>query len=321
MNSVGTRRNLSRWETAAALLASLLVHLFFLLAVAFVVLNGARISKEMVPTVDEPPQLTILPMPPAPKTAPRFVSTPPQENLEKKPNKDAAFESDNDSIAASEAPPTGQEMMPSLEGREEQGLDLRDQRYAAGQKQTQAAPATQAAEQSQPEAEPAPTPRVETDLALIEAPKPTPHPTPTQKTKTATRPSKNADSGFQPETRVTRLRGNVSNRGKASLEANATPLGRYKKQVSDAIGSRWYYYVNSQMGLLNIGTVEIRFTVTPEGKIKSPQVLSNSSNESFASVSLASVVQAEIPPMPPEVAKLIENGRLEIDFSFTILGH
>jgi outer membrane biosynthesis protein TonB len=162
---------------------------------------------------------------------------------------------------------------------------------------------------------------LETDLALLEAPKPTPKPTPAPKAKTTPRPSQSSEAGFQPETRVTRLRGNVSNRGKASLEANATPLGRYKKQVSDAIGSRWYYYVNSQMGLLNIGTVDIRFTVTPEGKIKSPQVLSNSSNESFASVSLASVVQAEIPPMPPEVAKLIENGRLEIDFSFTILGH
>jgi outer membrane biosynthesis protein TonB len=260
-------------------------------------------------------------MPAAPKAVPRFVSTPPQEKLEKKPNKDAAFESDNDSIAASEAPPTGQEMMPSLEGREDQSLDLRDQRYAAGQKPAQAMPAAQAAEQSSPEAEASPTPRMETDLALLEAPKPTPKPTPAQKAKTATRPSQSSESGFQPETRVTRLRGNVSNRGKASLEANATPLGRYKKQVSDAIGSRWYYYVNSQMGLLNIGTVDIRFTVTPEGKIKSPQVLSNSSNESFASVSLASVVQAEVPPMPPEVAKLIENGRLEIDFSFTIIGH
>lgn len=321
MNSVGMRRNKSRWETAAAFLASLLLHLFFLLAVAFVVLNGARISKEMVPVVEEPPQLTILPMPTAPKAAPRFVSTPPQENLEKKPNKDAAFESDNDSIAASEAPPSGQEMMPSLEGREDQSLDMRDQRYAAGQKPAQTAPAAQASEQSAPEAEASPTPRMETDLALLEAPKPTPKPTPAQKAKTATQPSQSSESGFQPETRVTRLRGNVSNRGKASLEANATPLGRYKKQVSDAIGSRWYYYVNSQMGLLNIGTVDIRFTVTPEGKIKSPQVLSNSSNESFASVSLASVVQAEVPPMPPEVAKLIENGRLEIDFSFTIIGH
>lgn len=321
MNSVGTRRNMSRWETAAALLASLLVHLFFLLALAFFLLNSARISKKAPLELDEPPQLTILPAPPAPKIAPRFVSTPPQENLEKKPNKDAAFESDNDSVAASEAQPSGQETMPSLQGREDHALDLHDQRYSAGRKPIPATPATQAAEQSPPEAEPAPTPRLETDLALIEAPKPTPRPTPVEKTKTTTRPAKTADAGFQPETRVTRLRGNVSNRGKSSLEANATPLGRYKKQVSDAIGSRWYYYVNSQMGLLNIGTVEIRFTVTPEGKIKSPLVLSNSSNESFASVSLASVVQAEVPPMPPEVAKLIENGRLEIDFSFTILGN
>lgn len=321
MNSVGMRRNTWRWETAAALLASLLVHLFFLLAVAFVILKGAGIRKEASTVLEEPPQLTILPMPPASKAPPQFVSTTPQEKIVRQPNKDAAFESDNDSIAASEAAPTGQEAMPSLEGREDQGLDLRDQRYAAGQKPAQAMPTAQAAEQSAPEAEASPTPRIETDLALLEAPKPTPKPTPAEKAKKATRPSQSSESGFQPETRVTRLRGNVSNRGKASLEANATPLGRYKKQVSDAIGSRWYYYVNSQMGLLNIGTVDIRFTVTPEGKIKSPQVLSNSSNESFASVSLASVVQAEIPPMPQEVAKLIENGRLEIDFSFTIIGH
>ena len=321
MNSVGMRRKTWRWETAAALLASLLIHLFFLLAVAFVILKGAGIRKETSPVLEEPPQFAILPMPPASQAPPRFVSTPPQEKLATPPNKEAAFESDNDSISASEAPPTGQEAMPSLEGREDQGLDLRDQRYTAGQKPAQPMPTARAAEQSVPEAEPSPTPRIETDLALLEAPKPTPKPTPAQKTKTATRPSQSSESGFQPETRVTRLRGNVSNRGKASLEANATPLGRYKKQVSDAIGSRWYYYVNSQMGLLNIGTVDIRFTVTPEGKIKSPQVLSNSSNESFASVSLASVVQAEIPPMPQEVAKLIENGRLEIDFSFTIIGH
>ena len=315
------RRNTWRWDTAAALLASLLLHLFFLLAVAFVILKGAGIREEKSTVLEEPPQLTILPMPPAAKAPPRFVSTPPQEKLVTQPNKNAAFESDNDSIAASEAPPTGQEIMPSLEGREDQSLDLRDQRYAAGQKPAQTAPAAQAAEQSAPEAKASPTPRMETDLALLEVPKPSPKPTPAQKAKTAARPSQSSESGFQPETRVTRLRGNVSNRGKASLEANATPLGRYKKQVSDAIGSRWYYYVNSQMGLLNIGTVDIRFTVTPEGKIKSPQVLSNSSNESFASVSLASVVQAEIPPMPQEVAKLIENGRLEIDFSFTIIGH
>ena len=105
------------------------------------------------------------------------------------------------------------------------------------------------------------------------------------------------------------------------MDAAATPLGHYKKTVSDAIGSRWYYYVNSQIGLLNIGTVSIRFQVGQEGKAQKVKVLSNTSNESFASVSLSSILEAEIPPIPPDVAKLLDNGRLEIDYSFTILSN
>ena len=31
-----------------------------------------------------------------------------------------------------------------------------------------------------------------------------------------------------------------------SVEAEATPIGRYKKAVADAIGSRWYYYVDEK---------------------------------------------------------------------------
>jgi outer membrane biosynthesis protein TonB len=317
MNSMGIGRKRSRWENATAVLASLLIHLFFLLGLAYFILKSAERLKEKPAAIEEPPQLTILPMPPAAKPSPRFANTQPQEKNDRKPNKEAAFESDNDSVAASEAAPSGPDAIPSVDGREEQGLDLTDQRYTTGK--TQSMPATQATAQPEAKPEASPTPRMESDLALLKAP--TPPPKPAEKAKTTSTPSPNSQSGFRPETRVTRLRGNVSSKGKASLEANATPLGRYKKQISDAIGSRWYYYVSSQMGLLNIGTVDIRFTVTPEGKIKSPEVLSNSSNESFASVSLASVVQAQIPPMPPEVAKLIENGRLEIDFSFTIIGH
>ena len=142
-----------------------------------------------------------------------------------------------------------------------------------------------------------------------------------KKNTPAQKPSTPSASGFQSETRVTRLRGSISNRGRASVEANATPLGRYKKAVSDAIGSRWYYYVKSQMGLLNIGTVDIRFTILSNGKVKAPQILNNTSNESFASVSLSAIVQAEIPPIPPEVEAVLENGRIEIDYSFSILGN
>jgi hypothetical protein len=52
MYSEGMRRNTSRWESAAAFLASLLLHLFFLLAVAFVILKSPVIPKEKSPTLE-----------------------------------------------------------------------------------------------------------------------------------------------------------------------------------------------------------------------------------------------------------------------------
>lgn len=326
-------RSDERRETFAALVASVLIHLLLILGVAWFLLRAATSVVPPKPLEDEPVRLTILPPEPKPTPKPQFIATPKQENLERKPSKDAAFESDNDSLAASEAAPSGAEPIPSQEGREEPGLQFQEQQYTAGKldqpavavPQTQPAAAAVATE-APPEPEAKPTPRLTQDLALLEPPKPTPQPTaqpkPTpEKAAKATPARPPSPGGFQPETRITRLRGNISNRGRASVEANATPLGRYKKQVSDAIGSRWYYHVNSQMGLLNIGTVEIRFQVLPDGKVKSPRVLSNSSNESFASVSLAAVIQAEIPPIPPELVGLLENGRLEIDYSFTILGN
>jgi outer membrane biosynthesis protein TonB len=325
-------RSDERRETLAALAASVVIHLLLILGVALFLLRAATSGVPPKPLEDEPVRLTILPPEPKPTPKPtpkpQFLATPKQETLERKPAKDAAFESDNDSLAASESAPSGAEPIPSQQGREEPGLQFQEQKYNAGKLDQPAVAIQQAqpAAAAPPEPEAKPTPRLTQDLALLEPSKPTPQPTaqpkPTpEKTAKATPALPPAPAGFQPETRITRLRGNISNRGRASVEANATPLGRYKKQVSDAIGSRWYYQVNSQMGLLNIGTVEIRFQVLPDGKVKSPRVLSNSSNESFASVSLAAVIQAEIPPIPPELVGLLENGRLEIDYSFTILGN
>ena len=333
MSSGVMSRSDERRETFAALVASVLIHLLLILGVAWFLLRAATGVVPPKTLDDEPVRLTILPPAPKPTPKPQFIATPHQENLERKPSKDAAFESDNDSLAASQAAPSGAEPIPSQDGHDEPGLQFQEQQYTAGKldqpavavPQTQPAAAA-AATEAPPEPEAKPTPRLTQDLALLEPPKPTPQPTaqpkPTpEKAAKATPARPPSPGGFQPETRITRLRGNISNRGRASVEANATPLGRYKKQVSDAIGSRWYYHVNSQMGLLNIGTVEIRFQVLPDGKVKSPRVLSNSSNESFASVSLAAVIQAEIPPIPPELVGLLENGRLEIDYSFTILGN
>ena len=134
-------------------------------------------------------------------------------------------------------------------------------------------------------------------------------------------PANPSAPGFQPQTRITRIHGNISNRGRSSVEALGTPLGRYKKMMSDAIGSRWYYYVNDQIGLLNVGSLTVSFIVEKSGKVTNVKVESNTSNESFAACSVQAIMDAEIPPIPDELSPMLEGGRIQIDYTFTILGN
>ena len=316
----------SRRETVAAAIASLLLHLLLILCVALALTVPAWQFPVSPVEKEEPPiEVTILPMEAPKPQEPIYVSTAGQNTLE--PPKNAPFESDKNTRAASEAAPSGSAPMPSLAGRDSPVLELANKDYTAGKPGQPAAPPREQSAQQSPPAEPQSTqasaPPAPSELALREAP---PRPKTEEQKKAAqpaqpAQPKASAASGFQPQTRITRIKGNISNRGKASVDAAATPLGRYKKMVSDAIGSRWYYYVNDQIGLLNIGTVEVRFIVSSTGKVCGIKVLSNTSNESFASVSVNSIIEAEIPPIPEEIAKLLDNGRLEIDYSFTILGN
>jgi outer membrane biosynthesis protein TonB len=115
------------------------------------------------------------------------------------------------------------------------------------------------------------------------------------------------------------MEGNLSTRGRSSVAAAGTPQGRFQKAVEDAVGSRWYYYVQARADLINIGTVQISFAVTPDGHVQHPRVLSNTSNETLANSSLQSILDARIPPMPPELAPLVPGGGLEFTFSFNFM--
>ncbi len=314
----------SRRETLVAAAASLLLHILIFLTIGLAMTIPAWKIPLPSPVEEAPLELTILPLESRKPEPPSYIRT--SEENTPEASKNAPFESDKNTRAASMSPPSGNAAMPSLEGRESTAIELEDRNHTTGTQNPTAAPPSKDVAQEQPSPpEPAATPAPDlpapSQLALRQAP---PKPKPEQQEPgkaAAAQPRPPASAGFQPETRVTRIKGNLSNRGKASVDAAATPLGRYKKNVSDAIGSRWYYYVNSQIGLLNIGTVDVRFIVDSKGKVGGVKVVSNTSNESFASVSVNSIIEAEIPPIPEDVAKLLDNGRLEIDYSFTILSN
>jgi hypothetical protein len=120
-------------------------------------------------------------------------------------------------------------------------------------------------------------------------------------------------AAYRPERQRTRIQGNISNRGISSVNAIGTPLGRYQKIVTDAIGSRWLAYTESRRDLITIGTFTVHFFVDRNGKIQNLKVLGNTSNEAFANICLQSILDSKLPPIPEDVAATLPPEGLEWD--------
>jgi TonB family protein len=332
-----------RRKALAALAASILLHLFIIGSVSLVLAIRRPI---FVPPAEEPPvELTLVAAPEAtPKQRPSYVQTSEAQRADKPPE-DSVFESDKDTHAASPLPAAGDAPVPTQDGRDLPGLSLENREYTPGPVPRESAPPVQPRQETAPEpkpeekkpeekkpeekkaeeSKPKMTPQQNTQLALLEPPKPKTPPRPKEAKAVRQEQQQQAQTpqppGYQPQTRITRIRGNISNKGRAAVSATATPLGRYKKMLSDAIGSRWYFYVTEQLGLLNVGTMEVRFVVRENGKVERVQVLRNSSNESFAACTVRAIMEADIPPIPKELVPMLEGNRIEIEYSFTILSN
>lgn len=125
-------------------------------------------------------------------------------------------------------------------------------------------------------------------------------------------------SAYQPEKQETRIRGRITDRGPSAVDAVATPLGRYNKIVSDAVGSLWYRYTKEKRDLTSVGTAVLEAEVDPDGKVQNLRIVSNTANESFANICLQSFQEAQIPPIPPDLVQTLPDGRLQVTFSFTM---
>ena len=332
------------------LLFSLLIHgtLTLLLTIG---LSSKRFTTPEPDRLEEPPPEVTLEISP-PDRSRSFITA--KESTDTA-HKNAPFESNEDTKAASELPPDGSLPLPTQQGKSQDALELQNQQHTKGDKPSSTAgtplppaPPTQQPSpgkpfQQSPSSSPAPTstplntPSPETSpppqttppprnsVRLLEPTKPeassakeSPESSRSLPTQPSTPGNTGSRKGYQPETRQTVIRGNISNRGRSSGAAEATPIGRYKKAMADAIGSRWYYYVNERMGLLSIGTVSLSFKITASGKITGLHLVSANSNESLTDCSMRSIMDAKLPAIPPDVAQTLQDGSLEIDYSFTI---
>ncbi len=295
-----------------ALLAAILIHL----AIAFLLAVFGGVLSPALPIEEKPAQLTFVDLssaPVVPKNS-AFIET--DESKKSAPPQEKTFESNANSIAASELPAAGEAPLPSQMGKDRPLLDLETHPHSLQMNGAQPQPSAAPQQNPKPSAVPQPTLQPAPLTAAEQFAMLTARPTPAVQPSTA---PASVQSAYRALKERTRISGRITNRGIASVNALGTPLGRYEKIVKDSVGSRWYVYVDQKRDLINIGTLRLRFYVDRNGGVKNLRITENTSNEAFANVCLQSVLEAQLPPIPEEIVSTLPPEGLEVDgFSFTI---
>jgi len=334
-----------------AVFLSLLLHLVVGVSIASF---GDKLQPSL-PEDEKPVELTIVhvaPMP-TPPTGPKntpFIDTTEQTETKEEP-KEKTFESNANSIAASELPALGIAPIPTQEGKELPTMDLKNRQHSLDVEGAQAQPVSRPAPAPAitPQATPQPAPTLSPSATPSPTPQPTATPTPTptpnadllamfrasppptartpEPEKEVSSPSPKAaparvsrppaSSAYRREQVQERMAGNISKRGVSSVNAVGTPLGRYEKKVYDSIGKRWYALCDANRDRVDIGTVHVQFMVAPNGKINDIKVTSGGTSASFTNLCLQSIQEAKPEAIPEDVMAVLPPDGLPGEISFT----
>ena len=312
-----------------AILISLILHL----AIGFSLAAFGNVSAPPSTLPDEaPPELTLMDLPPARPVEknPQFVETDKSKESAEKP-KEQTFESNANSLAASQTAPSGDLPQPSQDGTNSPLQDLETHDFSLQTQGSTPQPKLPPPSESKPTPPPAATPTPDPEqLAMltstppppIKAPDESPSPTPESATSVAPpapRPQPEAPtSRYQAQKQQKRMAGSISNRGPSSVNAVGTPLGRYQKLMYDAVGARWYQHTHERQDLISIGTTRLTFTVDRNGKVNNLRVIENTANEAFANVCLQSVQELKLPPIPEELVGTLPSEGLQQELTFIL---
>jgi outer membrane biosynthesis protein TonB len=293
-----------------ALLAALGIHL--IIGYALAVYGGLLYAPFSVAEEDKPVELSFVDLSATPAPAKNTMFVPNDESKQTEQPKEKTFESNANSIAASQGTATGTLPLPSQEGKDRPNFDLDTHAYSLPNDGAQPQPSTAPQPSSTPQPTAQPTPISKSDEFAMLTSTPTPRPS------VATTPQQ-PRSSYQPLKERTRSAGSISNRGISSVNAVATPFGKYEKTVLDAIGSRWYAYTPAKMDLISLGTATVVFSIDRSGRVKNLKVVSNSSNEAFANVCLQSILEIDHQfPIPEDVAATLPPEGLNEQITFSM---
>ena len=357
------------------LAGSLLIHALLLLLFVGVLQTDAarRLLEQSLPKPAQPPEpeVTLLfpeqieVMPPKPKA---YIRTTQNEESATKP-RNAAFQSDRNTVAASAKPAvSGSTLpMPTLDGTAPDTRELADRDHRDGEIKNDSAPVSPAVANSMlPPPAPSPPPAAaanppevvkaiplpdpasrlleQTDresprLAVDRPPEAAPQmrspepagpqvrapaaeaPPPVVKAVPVAEPLAKAtprpeNDAFSPFTRTSKTDGSILNPGANAVDAEATPLGRYMRQVTGAVERKWHLYVRLAKDSVNFGRVRFRFYVDARGTPQDLTILSDArdADPRMRELTLRAILDAQIPPIPPDLLPTLDDGRVKIEY-------
>src|SRR2546429_6735649 len=200
-----------------ALLAAILIHLL----VAFLLAAFSGFFSPALPAPEKPVELTFMDLSPASTSSKNSAFIETDESKKAPEPKDKTFESNANSIGASELDPTGTMPLPSKAGKDRPLMDFETNPYSVETKgaQPQQSTAAEPQQKQMPAPQEAPVTAAE-QFALL-----------TQKPAAA---AERSTSASQPQSAYRRMKqwshisGNITSRGISAVNSLGTPLGRYQ---------------------------------------------------------------------------------------------
>ena len=346
-----------RSQMVFAALAALLLEVALLLAIAGWGLSPKETEpeeKEKSTTESPPPRVvlaTLMPVLPLPQPERLNFQLVDPGALREKPTRPTNLISDANSRAATELPSRREDgpAMPTQEGIEAPGLDLTNQNFTDGEQEVASAarpgppgptepappeptPPVPATEPAQPEEVAALRPEellpLPTTLPRMQVTRPEELLRPREEKPTEPEVAANVPPrpppgggggtpGFQSEKIKRAIEGTLSQRGKASLEVEDTPLGRYFKSVSRVIERDWQNACRRHRDVATPGFLRVNFTIAPDGRVTAARkVEARDGGEASLWFTLNAIKGARLPPIPAEVVEMLEGGHLEINYNF-----
>jgi outer membrane biosynthesis protein TonB len=158
-------------------------------------------------------------------------------------------------------------------------------------------------------------PKPKVDAA--DQPKPTAPKTPAVTGGSPGMPRGRDPNAAQAQTMKNAVQGGISNRGKASVEAADSPMGRYMAKVNAAVSQKFTPACMRAADRITFGSVQVEFDVNLKGGVENLRIVKDgTSNAILQDLVLGVVLEAKLPPIPSELVDHLIGNRLHITYGF-----